>query len=240
MNANKKFLFGCGVFVVCAIVGFLLTRFAQDRIDGNESDKPDTTIIDPVDPEVNVDSLEQQPVKIESMVKKTSNNVYSLQISCSNVPDDAVLVYEIPDLQKKNSDGYFTQIPGRKSGSYKVIVKNHATNEVLASKDVSGFKLIEEKPVETMSAGEFQALLLNQNDNSLLGGKNPKVAKSIAFSFEGLNDGDKRPGDILSVREKIAYGIWSSARVLRVGYDEKGRINSVKIQPVYKKFNEDE
>ena len=84
-----------------------------------------------------------------------------------------------------------------------------------------------------MTAAQFQALLLNQNDNSLLGGKNPKIAKSVALSFTDLKEGEKRPNDILAVREKIAFGIWSSARVVRVGYDESGRINSATIQPVY-------
>ena len=78
-----------------------------------------------------------------------------------------------------------------------------------------------------------QSLLLNQNDNSLLGGKNPKVARTVIIRAQGLEEGERAPGDILAVREKIANGIWTSARVVSVGYDNSGRINSVTIQPVY-------
>ena len=101
------------------------------------------------------------------------------------------------------------------------------------SEAVSGFVLIDDAQVDKMTAGQFQALLLNQNDNSLLGGKHPKIARNVTLTFTGLQDGEKRPNDILAVREKIAFGIWSSARVLQVGYDENGRINSARIQPVY-------
>lgn len=254
MNTKNKYLLGSIIFLLCVGVGFFITKALSGNFRSNETKKEPEIIgkvptgnnisggrekivipIDPdtqkVDPPVTQEPVE--PMKIASTDVQIIGDAYSLQIICTNVPVNVTLEYEIPDLQKKNSDGFFTRIPGRKSGSYKVNVRNSATGEVLASKVVSGFKIIDVKPVELMSAGEFQTLLLNQNDNSLLGGKHPKVSKSIALSFEGLHDDEKKPGDILSVREKIAYGIWSSAKVLRVGYDEKGRINSAKIQPVY-------
>lgn len=238
MNTKVKYLLGCIIFLLCVGIGFFITK----ALSGNSREYqpyelPDSSVIriDTVAPDSQTVVIQEsaEPIEMASTDVQKTGDSYSLQIICTNVPVNVTLEYEIPDLGKKNSDGYFTRIPGRKSGSYKVNVKNSATGEVLASKDVSGFSLIEGKPVELMSAGEFQTLLLNQNDNSLLGGKHPKVAKSIALSFEGLRDGDKKPGDILSVREKIAYEIWNSAKVLRVGYDEKGKINSAKIQPVY-------
>lgn len=88
--------------------------------------------------------------------------------------------------------------------------------------------------VSRMSKDEFQSLLLNQKDNSLLGGKNPKVALSVIIRTQGMNEGERAPGDILAVREKIANGIWTSLRVVAVGYDDNsGKINSVTIQPIY-------
>ena len=249
MNTKVNHLLAGIIFVLCMGAGFFITKALNDNSESNEIKidtiigvkDPDTlgTIGEPV-PRDNqkVTTPVQEPVesiKITSTAVKKRGNSYSLQIICTNVPVNVTLQYEIPDLQMKNTDGYFTQIPGRKSGRYKVNVRDSSTNEVLAWKDVSGFELIEETPVtvKSMSAGEFQALLLNQSDNSLLGGKHPKVGKSISLSFVGLRDGEKKPGDILSVREKIAYGIWSSAKVLSVGYDERGKINSARIQPIY-------
>ena len=239
MNTKYKYLLGGIIFVLCACVGFLLMKSPQ-----SETNVPKTegVIV------TQTDSIKEKTVKVDTLAKEETNkqkleivstevqkvgDSYSLRVICINVPANVVLKYEIPDLRLKNSDGYFTRIPGRKSGSYIINVTNSATGEVLASKTVYGFKLKEEKIAEQMSSSEFQALLLNQGDNSLLGGKHPKVARSISLSFEGLRDDDRKPGDILAVREKIAYGIWRSAKVVRVGYDANGKINSARIQPIY-------
>lgn len=248
MNTKVKYLLGCIVFVLCVLVGYLITKFVGDR---SETKETETELIgtpsgeeQPNIPESyeatnetegDKDNKEiSEPLKISLTEVGRIGDSYTLHVICENVPANVILGYEIPDLNQKNIDGYFTRIPGCKSGRYKVVVTNSSTGEILASKVVSGFKLIEEKPIELMTSGEFQSLLLNQNDNSLLGGKHPKVAKSVSLTFEGLRENDRKPTDILAVREKIAYGIWSSARVLRVGYDEKGKINSARIQPIYK------
>lgn len=83
-----------------------------------------------------------------------------------------------------------------------------------------------------MSAAEFQ-MLISGGDNSILGGKNPKVAKTISFSVSGLREGDRHPQDIVGIRAKVGNGIWTSFSVHSVGYDSQGRINSAVIVPNY-------
>lgn len=83
-----------------------------------------------------------------------------------------------------------------------------------------------------MSAAEFQNLIVG-GDNSILGGKNPKVAKTIQFSVDGLREGDRRPQDVVGIREKVGNGIWTSFRVSTVGYDSQGKIDSAVIVPNY-------
>lgn len=257
MKTIVKCLIGGALFFVCVLIGYFATmpfigndkkeeekvaekpkiEVKEDSSEPASSPVASTTIVvsDSSDaiPPVPVLQEPAEPLTIASTEVKKNGDLYSLQVICTNVPVNVVIEYEIPDLHQKNTDGYFSRIPGCKSGSYKINVTNSANGEVLASKVVYGFKLPEEKPVERMSSGEFQLLLLKQSDNSLLGGKHPKVAKYISLSFEGLRDDDRKPGDILAVREKIAYGIWSSAKVIWVGYDESGKINSARIQPVY-------
>jgi len=87
--------------------------------------------------------------------------------------------------------------------------------------------------VNKMSAVEFQRLLLDQNDSSLLGGMNHGVAKRVSIIVRSLNEGDRKPEDILAVRDKIANGIWVSAIVNSVNYDSQGKINSIVISPIY-------
>ena len=247
MNTNLKYLLGGATFLLCAGGGYFVTKAIKGTSDKNEiqpsgaiessvkttdeviKDTLQSTTEDTRVPEIAV----TEPVKIASAVVKKAGSDYTLQITCMNVPSNVILGYEIPDLKMKNTDGFFIRIPGRKSGSYTVNVTNSKTGEVLASKVVTGFVKVEEPVADLMTASEFQTLLLDQKDNSLLGGKHPKVAKSISLSFEGLEDGERKPNDILDVRLKIANEIWKNAKVLRVGYDESGKINSARIQPIY-------
>lgn len=245
MNNNLKYALMAGIFLLCVGIGFLVTRIGKDNVKETADNMPNKEVsgMAPSSSGVETDSIiepgakghvdEQAPIKIVSKEVKKVGNFYTLRVVCINIPKDVTISYEIPALKKKSIDGIFSKIPGCKSGSYLLNVINVKNNDILLSEEVSGFLLIEDAKVEKMSASQFQALLLNQNDNSLLGGKNPKIARNITLSFTGLQDGEKRPSDILAIREKIAFGIWSSARVLQVGYDDNGRINSARIQPVY-------
>lgn len=97
---------------------------------------------------------------------------------------------------------------------------------------------LEPAPVQKMTTGEFQSLLLNLHDNSLIAGRNlkarhPKVAESVSLSFEGMREGERRPTDIQEVRDKIANEQWESARVVSLGYDANGHVNAASIKPIY-------
>ena len=249
MNNNLKYVLCAGIFLLCIGIGFLVTRLGKDDAKESVSESaitsssvpekkvqsPSTVIDTSSEGKQKVAAVKEQtaPLKIVTKDVKKNGKFYTLQIECSNVPKDVIITYEIPALKMKSANGLFTKIPDCKSGSYMVNVVNAKTSDILLSESISGFFLIDDVQVEKMTAAQFQALLLNQNDNSLLGGKHPKIAKYVALTFTDLQEGEKRPNDILAVREKIAFGIWSSARVLHVGYDENGRINSARIQPVY-------
>ena len=174
------------------------------------------------------------PVEILVVEKTLQNdNLYTLRVRAENIPERVTPVYKIESIKRISAEGYFKNIPGTPSEKYEVVVVDEATGIVLARKTIGGFKCIAPPPVIGMTAGEFQVLLLNLNDNSLLGGKNPKVAKNVGLTVRGMHDDEPTPGDIQAVRDKISNRIWVSARVISVGHDEKGRINSAVIQPVY-------
>lgn len=182
-----------------------------------------------------------ESVKVD--LKKTAKSVhwdkkdgsYSMTVVVDNPTNDD-LTYEIPALKKTSNNGKFSHIKGISSGKYTVIVKN-SKGKTIASKDISGFSLKEDKQdkderqVKGMSASEFQALL--QSGKSIEGGKHPKVAKDVSFSYVGIKDGEKKPNDILALREKVNFETWKSFKVVNVGYDKDGRVNSVVIQPIY-------
>lgn len=240
MEINKKLLLYIGVFILFIIIGFGVSWLIKESGEttmttGNDGGTPIETVNEPVKP-VKEDVL---PITIVVDQQQKNGNGYTLQVHAENVPKAITPLFKIEQIGRKSTDGTFTSIPGIQSGRYIVRVVDNSTGEELASLEVAGFDVIKQEPQEQeptiskMSAGEFQPLLLNQNDNSLLGGKNPKVARVVNIRTQGLEEGDRAPGDILAVREKIANGIWASARVIGVGYDNSGRINSVTIQPVY-------
>lgn len=246
MKNIYKYVLAGGIFFLFVGVGFMLTKiFTTDSVEKSiikESKFSELKNTPVLNSKVNDDTIAKssnnenltpmEPISIVADVKNNGSD-YSLQITCENAPANMMLRYEIPALRMKNSDGYFVGIPGCKSASYKVNVVDVSTGKILVSRLVHGFVIVKSEPVELMTKSEFQSLLLNHGDNSLLGGKNPKVSRNIYLTFEGLRDGDIKPEDILAVREKISYGIWGSAMVIRVGYDNTGKINSAKIKPIY-------
>lgn len=142
--------------------------------------------------------------------------------------DDFVSVAPIKDEEPKSE---IESIPQREVESI------NSTNLKDKYDNIEKFKNNEETAnisnVKKMSAVEFQRLLLDQNDSSLLGGMNHGVARRVSIIVRSLNEGDRKPEDILAVRDKIANGIWVSAIVNSVNYDSQGKINSIVISPIY-------
>ena len=164
-------------------------------------------------------------------------DAYTVIVYGVNLPQEMAVCYKLvnPVNNKtiESHNGIFNGVPGNKMGFYTAyIVERTNKSNVLASEKISGFGQVDTQ-VAKMSASEFQSLLLNQRDVTLLGGRNPKVAKYVVVSVVGLATGERRPDDIQAVRDKIANGIWSSASVVSVSYDSNGKINAVTIRAIY-------
>ena len=254
MEKNKRILIGAGVFILSLGIGFVVPSLFT----GNKEDTPMASPIqEPVSKAITATSsntvdegdIVLSPARVDSVQERETSTVekpqlklvslkrngstYTLIVNCENAPEDIVVHYKILGLDFVSETGVFRKVPGISSGKFTVTAFNSEDMSTIARKEISGFNLIDEHPVEKMSASEFQSLLLNQKDNSLLGGKNPKVAKYVALHCVGLNEGDFPANDIQHVREKIANGIWSTCIVNHVGYNERGQINSATIRPVY-------
>lgn len=244
---KKRILVGVGVFVLSLGIGFLAAHLlsespskavAIDTSIPTPTPEPDPTptptpVPDPTPtPEPNPIPAPPEPIlKVESL--KLTGKTYTLVVRCENAPTGVTVNYKILDISMESETGVFTKIPGSNSGKYTVVALNKDTKVDIARKEVSGFNIIDDIPVNKMSVSEFQTLLLNQGDNSLLGGKNPKVARFVSLKCVGLNDDDFPANDIQHVRDKIANGIWKSASVTSVGYNEQGQITSAIIRPIY-------
>jgi hypothetical protein len=236
MNDNSRKLIAVMSFVVTCIIAFFITKSCikdeQEEIivEPGPNEPDDSLVVDTDTLTTPFNSPELRVIK-----KEKKGNAYFLQVTCNNLPDDDIVIYYvIEELNRKSNDGKFNDIPGSKDGKYTVVAKDSESNEKITTLIVDGFNPItEEISIQKMTIGEFQRLLLNQNDNSLLGGKNPRVALYVKLTCAGLRDGDFAAGDIQHVRDKVANGIWKSATVLDVKYNEKGQINAATIRPVY-------
>lgn len=185
------------------------------------------------------DSQDSSDCYIQVSSPVGDGSTYSFVVEIYNVPEGVKVQYDLLNQEKvvrSSESGKFSKIPGNETGSYTIRAIDKGTKNELARSIVVGCEL-KAQTVQTlankMSAGEFQSILLNESDSSILGGKNPRVANSISFSFHGLRDDDTKPRDVVSIRERIALGIWKSASVVSVGYDNAGRINSAVISVGY-------
>lgn len=238
MKINRKYIIYISAFILCIVIGFQAgTMIKKHRsnaevVSDSLQQEDDTTTTK--SGSISIETKEKE-IKLVCDHKQQHGDKYSLKVHADNVPEKTVIQYAIDDLKMKSPNGQFNNIPGSQSGKYTVLALNSSDNKELARIEISGFSIIKSDtiPVERMTMGEFQSILLNQNDNTLLGGKNPKVSRNIIIRTQGLEEGERVPEDILAVREKIANGIWSSARVVSVGYDDNGKINSVVLKPIY-------
>ena len=87
---------------------------------------------------------------------------------------------------------------------------------------------------------EFEAKMLNPNDNSLVVArratdKKTVLAHGFTITIVGMATSEKNlPTDIEGIHDKIHFGIWKSARVIELVYNEKtGQVTKATISPVY-------
>ena len=137
-------------------------------------------------------------------------------------------------------------------GKYKLcLVKDEAEN--LVTIRVSGFMPIEnedsqksgetvqEKPKKPLiTKDEFETKMLNPNDNSLVVArratdKKTVLAHGFSITIVGMATSEKNlPTDVEGIHDKIHFGIWKSARVIELVYNEKtGQVTKATISPVY-------
>ena len=219
-----------GIFLLSLCLSFGISRYWK-----NYKQEPNQIISEPGPDTTNVPPVRSVNVKIIVDEVQKKGNKYVLRVHGEDIPEGMSVLYRILENGIQSENGYFDNLPPSKFGKYTVAISDVSVDTMLVQEAISGFDEVKIEPSpaqDVMSSSEFQALLLNPNDYSILGGKNPKVARSVSIRVQGLKD-DRAPGDIQSVRDKIANGIWQSARVANVGYDNSGRINSVVLQPIY-------
>lgn len=213
---DKKIIIWISTFVLCIAIGFGVTKLINS--------------LNAADSEFELSGCGPSSGNPGEILMPKDDGITDVQ------PTESGSIAQAPDVNEEPVLQPTPEVPileTSKAAAPKTPGKSLSEEISKLEKQISDIDAKEAAKVNRMSASDFQRLLLDQNDSSVLGGKNPKVARTVSITVKSLRDGDKKPGDILAVREKIANGIWTSASVSSVNYDSQGRVNSVVIIPNY-------
>ena len=198
--------------------------------------------------------VETEQIRLNPSKPELWGDSYRFRCTCTGVPEGTNIHYELWSnrLVQSSKDGNFKNVPGIAGGKYKLcLVKEE--NENLVTIIVSGFMPVEnedtpepgEPVIETpkkmlITKDEFEAKMLNPNDNSLVVArratdKKTVLAHGFTITIVGMATSEKNlPTDIEGIHDKIHFGIWKSARVIELVYNEKtGQVTKATISPVY-------
>lgn len=199
-------------------------------------------------------SINKEKISLNPSKPELWGDSYRFKCTCTGVPEGTNIHYELWSnrLVQSSQDGNFKNVPGIAGGKYKLcLVKDE--NENLVTIRVSGFMPIEnedsqksgetgqEKPKKPLiTKDEFEKKMLNPNDNSLVVArratdKNTVLAHGFSITIVGMATSEKNlPTDIEGIHDKIHFGIWKSASVIELVYNEKtGQVTKATISPVY-------
>lgn len=199
-------------------------------------------------------SVKREQISLNPSKPELWGNSYRFRCTCTGVPEGTNIHYELWSnrLVQLSKDGNFKNVPGIAGGKYKLcLVKDE--NENLVTIRVSGFMPVEnedspeseeavlEKPKKMLiTKDEFEAKMLNPNDNSLVVArratdKKTVLAHGFSITIVGMATSEKNlPTDIEGIHDKIHFGIWKSARVIELVYNEKtGQVTKATISPIY-------
>lgn len=261
MNNNKLtgIILKAVAFVVSAAVGFLIaplvipnkseqvtsesTQQVQTTI-SNSNKESSTTAKQPTT-QTNATVAEQsqttpEPAKpvVEEIVVSfdpvvNNNYKYSFNAHC-NLDGKKQLQYELLEsgsdkVKATNADGKFTNIDPSANGEYRLRVRVQEDGRLSEVKVVTGFDKRPQVALKKLTAAELEAMINQQKTTNR---DNVKYfAKNIKIEF--TNNSDGRTYSLLAdIEAQLIMGIWSSVKVVSLGYNSVNQVNSVKIEIV--------
>lgn len=219
-----------------AIVFLLIVYFAASNINrcsnGNnplDSSPVDTTHIDPSDP----------PTVTVSEPVWNNDSKYTVEVKANNVKSEIKFYYVMlshfdKNVLQKNNDGKFSGISHCDDDGHSydfAIMDSKADTLLCVPIEQTGFvKQITIDDKNKMTIEQLQKYIDSQ-DRSLLGvGENEYLAPDYKLEFVGIPTDMKKLESWSDIFEMIEYEVIQKVTVIKVDYDERKRINKIKLK----------
>jgi hypothetical protein len=216
------------IILACGVILFSTSR-CEEQSESDGTNLSDSVIWDVSDPpSVSVG----QPVF-------NDNGKYSVDVKEKNVPQGVKFYYVMlshfdQKVLQKNDDGQFSNIPycEEDGHSYDFAIMDSRTDTLLCIPvEQTGFvKQVIIDSSKKMTQEQLQKLIDTQ-DVSLNGvGESDYLAPDYQLKFIGIPSDMKKPESWAELFEMIEYGILDNVTISQLSYDDKNRINMVKLK----------
>lgn len=177
--------------------------------------------------------VKEVTLEVSTPTLQGKNYSFTVELRNSKAIDVVFEVWDSNSAKKiaQSQDGKFQNIPGCKSGVYRVCAIDKTDDSVIAKTDVAGFNIVadpEPTPQNQMTAAALQTLI-NQRSQKIVGGKHPQISKNLTFNVIG--ESELNGCNLTNVYSQMQFGLWNSVMVVSVDYDENNRIVHATIQP---------
>ena len=130
----------------------------------------------------------------------------------------------------ESKNGSFVGVPPSEveGGIYIIYLVDKKDSVLCTPQTMDGFLPVQNVG-NKLSMAELQKLI-DTGDDSLIGnGENPYLAPDYTINYKGLSNEDDHPDNLADVLEKLDMGVWNSAKVESVEYDNTNHIKSITL-----------
>lgn len=234
MNNTVKYILALLVFLLSGVVGYVGASKLRGR--GNETEKSTTVTVNPapVQPVPEVEPEPRATIVIQSVDTPTmdpSSGKYTFTVNATGDGLRFLLYDDSERLITEQESGKFA-VPPVPGGKYYVRVTDIHGNFTDPT-EVGGCVPIPK--VNKLTASEYQTIV---NSGRASSADTPdfrsRVSPRVAFTFVGIEPGERKPQSTNELIMKISNGIWDSVDVQGVTYDSiTGKMTGATIKVNY-------
>ena len=226
---DKKVFGLVAVFLVSAVVGYFVYDLVSPVAGGGSAKKTD--VISAVKaPAAKVEEPRQEPELklVEAPVYDEARKKYKFKV---DVKGDLHLTdADSKEVKFDSKDGYCYVDPA--PGGYYLAYAADTTGRKSSIVTIPDCKVMVVK-VNKITKEEFQKIIDSRNVTTAGQQLKGRTVGAVQFSFSGISDAEKAntnlPKHISNVIDLLKLGIWNSATVQSMSYDEADRLKSVSI-----------